>query len=83
MFVDELFSWVHDYAADEAPSIIEDGGKRGVRAIVPTLRRLHDLVEASIGRIRHPGARHERVRRTIDEVVGHLDEAARLSGTIT
>jgi len=47
------------------------------------LRRLHDLVEASIGRIRHPGARHERVRRTIDEVVGHLDEAARLSGTIT
>lgn len=83
MLVGDLLSWVQAFASDEGPAIITDGGKLGVRTIVPTLEHLRDLVKASIGRVEHPGAQHPRVRRTIEELVGQLEQAARLAGTIS
>jgi hypothetical protein len=82
MFVEELLSWVKSFASEEGPNIIQESGKHGVRSIVPTLQRLHDLTANIDGRIRHPGARHPRVQRTIDELVTQLDDATRLAGTI-
>jgi hypothetical protein len=82
MYVQELLSWVQTYASEEGTSIVQEGGKMGVRAIVPTLQRLRDLVRNADGRIRHPGARHPRVQRTLNELAAQLGEAARLAGTI-
>jgi hypothetical protein len=82
MYVDDLFSWVQAFASDEGPRLIQDGGKRGVERIVPTLDRLRGLVRDSNGRIRHPGAQHPRVRRTIEELGNQLSDAARLAGTV-
>lgn len=82
MYVDELLTWVRNYASAEGTRIVEDGGKIGVRSIVPTLQLLQNLVQNSVGRIRHPAARHPRVRRTLVELASQLSEAARLAGTI-
>ena len=83
MLVEELLSWVQTYASEEGPRIIQDAGKRGARPVVSsTLERLHDLVRTADGRIRHPAARHPRVRRTLGELAAQLDDAARLAGTI-
>jgi len=82
MYVDELLTWVQNFASAEGTRIVEDGGKIGVRSIVPTLQLLQNLVQNAVGRIRHPGARHPRVRRTLGELASQLSEAARLAGTI-
>jgi hypothetical protein len=82
MYVDELLSWVQNFSTSEGTRIIEEGGKLGVRSIVDTLDLLQRLVESSVGRIRHPGARHPRVERTLTELAAQLGEAARLAGTI-
>ena len=82
MVIDDLLSWVQRFATEEGPRIIQDGGKRGARTIVPTLTRLSGLVDATFGRIRHPGGTHPRVRQTLSELHSQLDEAARLAGTI-
>lgn len=82
MYVDELLTWVRNYASAEGTRIVEDGGKIGVRSIVPTLQLLQNLVQSSVGRIRHPASRHPRVRRTLVELASQLSEAARLAGTI-
>jgi hypothetical protein len=82
MYVDELLTWVQNFASAEGTRIVEDGGKIGVRSIVPTLQLLQNLVQNSVGRIRHPAARHPRVRRTLGELASQLSEAARLAGTI-
>jgi hypothetical protein len=82
MYVDELLSWVQNFATAEGTRIVEEGGKLGVRSIVPTLQLLQRLVQNAVGRIRHPGARHPRVQRTLTELASQLNEAARLAGTI-
>jgi hypothetical protein len=82
MYVDELLTWVQAFASEEGTQIIVEGGKLGVRSLVPTLRRLRDLVEHSEDRIRHPGARHPRVRRTLIELRTQIDESMRLAQTI-
>ena len=82
MLVQELLNWIESFASLEGPRIIQDGGKRGARTVVPTLQRLRQLVENADGRIRHPGARHPRVRRMLAELSGQLARAAQLAGTI-
>jgi hypothetical protein len=82
MYVADLLTWVETFATGEGTQIIQEGGKIGVRAIVQPLQRLRDLVRHSDGRIRHPGARHPRVRRTLEELGSQLAEAARLAATV-
>jgi hypothetical protein len=82
MYVADLLTWVETFATGEGTQIIQEGGKIGVRAIVQPLQRLRDLVRNSDGRIRHPGARHPRVRRTLEELASQLAEAARLAATV-
>ncbi len=82
MYVADLLTWVETFATGEGTQIVQEGGKIGVRAIVQPLQRLRDLVRNSDGRIRHPGARHPRVRRTLEELGSQLAEAARLAATV-
>jgi hypothetical protein len=44
----ELLEWVDSFASDEAPRLIQDGGKDGVTSIVPTLEKLRDLVDEAL-----------------------------------
>ena len=82
MYVADLLTWIESFAGGEGTQIVQEGGKIGVRTIVQPLNRLRDLVRHSDGRIRHPGARHPRVRRTLQELGTQLAEAARLAATV-
>ena len=82
MYVADLLTWIENFASGEGSQIIQESGKIGVRTIAQPLNRLRDLVRNSDGRIRHPGARHPRVRRTLQELGAQLAEAARLASTV-
>jgi hypothetical protein len=82
MYVADLLTWIETFASGEGTQIIQEGGKIGVRNIVQPLQRLRDLVRNTDGRIRHPGARHPRVRRTLEELGSQLAETARLAATL-
>ena len=43
--VSELLSWIEQFAGIEAPQLIEDSGKDGVRVVYDTLNRLEDLLD--------------------------------------
>jgi hypothetical protein len=84
MLVSELLAWVTTVASDEAPGLIQDGGRRGVAAIVPTLSNLADLVSQFNQAIpiepRLPeGLRHPRVRQPLQELQSYLSQALRYS----
>ena len=82
LMVDELLTWISSFVSTEGPRLIQDGGKQGVRRVVPTLQRLSGLVNSSDGRIRHPGAKHPRVRKTLEELRNQLNDAAQLAATV-
>ena len=82
LMVDDLLTWISSFVTGEGPRLIQDGGKQGVRRIKPTLERLRNLVKSSDGRIRHPGAQHPRVRKTLEELSNQLNDAARLAGAV-
>jgi hypothetical protein len=47
MTISELLDWVDRFASEEGPRLIKDGGKIGVDALLPTIKKLHDLVSAA------------------------------------
>jgi len=88
MVVEELLSWISSFASTEATELIRDGGKRGVKAIIPTVRLLQDLVNQFIDRLKTQGSlpeglRHPRVGKLLQELSGYLkgvqDRAERLT----
>jgi hypothetical protein len=52
--VAELLEWAEHFAGIEAPQLIEDSGKDGVRAVRDTLRRLQRLVAAAVKQSQKP-----------------------------
>lgn len=83
LFVAELLDWVDTFASKEGPYLIQEAGKAGVVALLPTVQQLHKLVKAA----RIPpqdadklpaGYRTTRVQRALGELEDHLEEAARL-----
>lgn len=76
MVVDELMSWVGRFAKDEAPQLIQEGGKRGVEAILPIAERLERLVigAAQPGASTHIGFSRQRVRRSLIELANQLGQ---------
>lgn len=62
--VEELLSWVHTFATEEAPLLIQDGGRRGVEAIVPTATLLRQLIAQFFVNVRREA--EERVRKDND-----------------
>lgn len=77
----ELFDWVEQFAANEAPRLIREGGKDGAIAIAPTLERLSQLLRAAWDISQDdsdnlpPGFHSERVQRALEELTIHADEA--------
>lgn len=62
--VEELLSWVHSFATEEAPLLIQDGGRRGVEAVIPTARLLRQLFAQFFVNVRREA--EERTRRDSD-----------------
>jgi hypothetical protein len=92
MLVDDLLEWVHRFASEESPHLIREGGKEGVKSLVSTLRRLGELVRASLidpgkggqqgGTNLPSGYRTARVQRAIEELAVHLEEGHELANEI-
>jgi len=87
IFVEELLSWIQDFASTEGPQIIQDGGKLAVRNLfLPATRRLYEIVSGA----RRPlnwrtlpqGYLTPRVQRSMQELEGQLLELVRLARPI-
>lgn len=90
VFIGELLNWVENFALDEGPRLIQEGGKDGViYSFLPTVRKLTELVKAaadvSAGRAtiaagagsKPTAAFHSvRVGRSLDELSFHLEKTA-------
>lgn len=48
--VEDFLSWVASFASREAPQLIRDGGKLGVKAIAPTAQLLHGMTSQLINK---------------------------------
>jgi hypothetical protein len=84
IFVAELLAWVDRFASEEAPLLIQDAGKAGVRALFPTVDTITTLVrDAQIppqNPNRLPAAyRTSRVQRSLQELTTHLSATANLA----
>jgi hypothetical protein len=80
MVVEELLSWVERFATEEGPTLIREGGRRGVQAIEPVAVRLALLVKAASQiSIRHIAFTRTRVRRALSELADQLKEVADLA----
>jgi len=45
LFLEDLFSWIRNFATDEGPSLIQDGGKFGVKnTVTPIVKNLLTMV---------------------------------------
>ena len=86
--VGELLSWVSDFASEEAPRLVQEGGRRGAEALIPTAQRLRGLVDRLFESLRFrtaqpddlpDGMRQPRVLNPIRELLGHLQRIERLA----
>jgi hypothetical protein len=89
--VGELLSWVADFASEEAPRLVQDGGRRGAEALIPTAQRLRGLIDRLFESLRFrtdqpddlpDGMRQPRVLNPIRELLGHLRRVERLASDV-
>jgi hypothetical protein len=80
MMVEELMSWIDTFASEEAPSLIQEGGLRGVQAIQPIVEELEDLIGEFVDQIEAPnsglpdGLRQRRVKNPLKELEKYLSD---------
>jgi hypothetical protein len=87
MLVSDLLSWVGTFATDEAPSLAQEGGRRGVVAIISTADTLATLLGQLVGALPvdptlPEGLRHPRVRHPLNELRTYLGRVAQLAEEI-
>jgi hypothetical protein len=84
VLVEELLSWVMNFASEEAPRLVHDGGRYGVGAIIQPAQRLEELVAQFLQAIPNEptlpdGLRHPRVRNPLQELQGYLRRIGQLA----
>lgn len=81
--LDGLFSWIRDFVTEEAPAVVEDGGKIGVAVLIPTLMELRDLLQ-KVNEIitKDPRLEDENVKSILKILRGHLVETLKLAKAI-
>lgn len=90
LFISELLGWIDRFASEEAPRLIQDGGKSGVISLEPTLEQLALLARGALLQPKgqqNPvglpaGFRTARVQRALEELADHLDDAIELTSVI-
>jgi hypothetical protein len=88
LFAEDLFNWVQNFATEEGPRLIQDGGKFGVRSsFLPIVQQLKYLVESA----QDPNPRNRglpagfhtfRVQRALKQLGDELDELVNLASRI-
>jgi len=88
LFLEDLFNWIQNFAAEEGPRLIQDGGKFGVHStFLPIARKLHNLVRRIVGNnpitngLPH-GFHTSRVQRSLRQLDGELRELVRMARPI-
>jgi hypothetical protein len=90
IFLGELLAWVSEFATEEGPRLIRDGGKDGViHAFVPTIWELAKQTRGAANDAKAPAqgnatkAFHtQRVARALDELASQCERTAKLAGQI-
>jgi len=88
LLVEELLEWIHNFASEEGPRLVQDGGKYAVnRSVLPVVVKLRNLVIGAINPTNindlPKGYRTQRVLRAWQELATQLDELAFLANPIT
>lgn len=92
IFIGEMLNWIENFALEEGPRLIQQGGKDGViHSFRPTINKLRELVQAAAD-ASHNGSNDNanptaafhsvRVGRSLDELSHHLEKTAELADQI-
>lgn len=86
--VDELLSWISTFTTEEAPNLIQSGGRRGVQSIIPTAILLEDQIDGLLDCIYTDpsiptGMRHPRVVNPLKELATYLDQIRRFAEDVS
>ena len=74
IYLEDLMSWIKHFASEEAPSLIRDSGKKGVKAIITVIESLLKLTRrATNGQVDHEGFKTERVQKKLRELISQLE----------
>jgi hypothetical protein len=85
LFAEDLFNWIQNFATEEGPRLIQDGGKFGVKfSFLPIAQQLQRLTRSA----RDPDPldhafRTVRVKRALDQLGRELDELVKLAKDIS
>jgi len=84
MFISDLLGWVKRFASEEGPTLVREGGRRGVIVIQPTAKRLQRLLlGAAQAPAQHIGFSRPGVRRSLVELASQLGQVERLSSELS
>jgi hypothetical protein len=75
--VGDLLSWISSFTSQEAPTLVQEGGRRGAESLIPTARLLNRSVELLVNAVAtdrglSDGLRQARVVNALQELSGHL-----------
>jgi hypothetical protein len=84
MLVSELLTWISSFASQEAPELVQQGGRRAMGPVTTTASRLDDLVGRLLAAINSDlglpeGMRHPRVRHPLSELRTYLGQVIQLA----
>jgi hypothetical protein len=84
IFLEDLLSWIRDFATEEGPRLVQDGGKFGVQnTFYPVVERLSTIVRLlpTVPGM-PPGFYTDRVQLSIADLMDQLADMARLARPI-
>jgi hypothetical protein len=83
MTVDDYLDWVSHFTTQEAPNLIHDSGKIGIKMIPNRINKLKELLVDNLKRTTTPrGMTHPRVQKTINELESYFDEISNIANNI-
>jgi hypothetical protein len=88
IFLEDLLSWIHNFAAEEGPRLIQDGGKFGVQnTFTPVVRQLLSFVVnvpkfPSLANPMPAGFFAPRVKLSVDDLVDQLQALITLAAPL-
>jgi hypothetical protein len=77
-----LLSWIAEFAAEEGPEIVDEGGVIGIKASVKTLDKILELIGKLIDLEKFP-VNEKSVKASLEALEGHLQKAQTAANTIT
>ncbi|MDS4011691.1 MAG: hypothetical protein RKK15_09850 [Defluviicoccus sp.] len=84
MSVGELLDWIHTVATVEGPQLVQEGGKLGVKALVPVLKKLEALVTSALNQGEVPEAyKTPRVQTSLNGLLNILTTTYELADSFS